>query len=148
MPDSTLIAIETKDGKAAVKAWHESHTEVKEKGVFVFPVNILSDGIEMSISDDGELKAVAEGCKKVKDRDEKRGNCFEIVYPFTMMMPDSTLIILESKEDQAVVKSWYEVNFEMKEIASFVFPINIEYPDGVKVEIDTKEDLGEIKKDC
>ncbi len=148
MPDSTLVTLESEDDRAVVKAWHESHPEVKEKGVYVFPINILSYGIEMSISDDGELKAVAEGCKKVKDRDGKRGDCFEIVYPFTMMMPDSTLIILESKEDQAVVKTWYEVNFEVKERATFVFPISLEYPDGVKVEIDTKEDFEEIKKDC
>ena len=41
MPDSTLITIETIDSKAAVKAWHEFHPEFKEKGVFVFPINIL-----------------------------------------------------------------------------------------------------------
>ena len=148
MPDSALVTLESDDDRAVVKAWHESHPEVKEKGLFVFPINILSDGIEMSISDEGELKAIAEKCKKVKDRDVKKGDCFEIVYPFTMMMPDSTLIILESKEDQAVVKSWYEVNFEVKERATFVFPISLEYPDGVKVEIDTKEDFEEIKKAC
>ena len=94
------------------------------------------------------LKLLAEGCKNGKDRDGKRGDCFEIVYPFTLMMPDSTLIILESEEDRAAVKSWHEANPEVKERGTFVFPISLEYPDGVKVEIDTKEDFKEIKKDC
>ena len=52
-------------------------------------------------------------------------------------MPDSTLIILESKEDRAGVKSWYEANPGVKERGTFVFPISLEYPDGAKVEIDT-----------
>lgn len=63
-------------------------------------------------------------------------------------MPDSTLIILESEEDRAAVKSWHEANLEVKERGTFVFPISLEYPDGIKVEIDTKEDFEEIKKDC
>ncbi|MDA8707427.1 hypothetical protein N9L97_03815 [Cyclobacteriaceae bacterium] len=148
MPDSTLVTLDSDDDRAVVKVWHDAHPEVKEKGVFVFPINILLDGNEMTISDEGELKATSEGCKNGKDRDGKRGDCFEIVYPFTLMMPDSTLIILESEEDRAVVKSWHEANPEVKERGTFVFPISLEYPDGVKVEIDTKEDFEEIKKDC
>ena len=61
------------------------------------------------------------------------------------MVPDSTLIILESKEYRALIKSWYEANPEVKERGTFVFPISLEYPDGAKVEIDTKEDFEEIK---
>ncbi|MDC1516394.1 hypothetical protein N8385_01605 [Cyclobacteriaceae bacterium] len=148
MPDSTLVTLESDDDRAVVKAWHDAHPEVKEKGVFVFPINILFDGIEMTISDEGELKAIAEGCKNGNDRDAKRGDCFEIVYPFTLKMPDSTFITLESDVDRAAVKAWHDAHLGVREKGVFVFPISLEYPDGERVEIDSKEDFEQIKKDC
>ena len=148
MPDSTLITIETIDSKDAVKAWHESHPEVKEKGVFVFPINILFRENEMKINGQDELKYIFDECKNGKRRDRKKEYCFEVVYPYTLLMPDGTLITLESKDDRKAVKAWHENHPEVKEKGILIFPIVLEYPEGDKVEINSKEDFEVIKKDC
>ena len=148
MPDSTLIAIETNDGKAAVKAWHESYPEVNEKGVFVFPINILFRENRMKINDQDELKSIFDKCRDEKRRDRKKEYCFEVVYPYTLLMPDGTLITLESKNDRKAVKAWHENHPEVKEKGIFIFPIVLEYPEGDKVEINSEEDFEDVKKDC
>ena len=148
MPDGTLITLESDDDREAVKAWHNAHPEVKDKGVFVFPINILVEGNKMKIHDQSEFKAIAEQCKNGKSDDRKKEDCFEIVYPFTLLMPDGTLITLESDDDRETVKAWHEAHPEVREKGVFVFPISLEYPQGDIVEIDSKEDFEEIKKDC
>ena len=148
MPDVSEIEISDVEGWDLVKAWYEVNPEEEERPLFVFPLNILVEESEMTINDEDEFRAIAEGCENSKGRDGKRGDCFEVVYPFTLIMPDSTHVTLESDDDRALVKAWHEANPEVKERGTFVFPISLEYPDGVKVEIDTKEDFKEIKKDC
>ena len=146
MPDVLEIEIADIEGWDLVKAWYEVNPEEEERPIFVFPLNILVEESEMTINDEDEFKAIAEGCKNSKDG--KRVDCFEVVYPFTLTMPDSALITLESDDDRAFVKAWHDAHPEVKEKGIFVFPISLEYPDGAKVEIDTKEDFEEIKKDC
>ena len=148
MPDVSEIEISDVEGWDLVKAWYEVNPEEEERPIFVFPLNILVEESEMTINDEDEFKAIAEGCKNSKGRGGKRGDCFEVVYPFTLTMPDSTLVTLESDDDRAVVKAWHDAHPEVKEKGVFVFPISLEYPDGERVEIDSTEDFEQIKKDC
>ena len=58
----------------------------------------------------------------------------EVIYPYTLLMPDGTLITLKVKDDEKAVKAWHENHPEVKE-RYVIFPIILEYPEGNKVEI-------------
>ena len=53
----------------------------------------------MKINDQDELKSIFNECINEKRRDRKK-YCFEVVYPYTLLMPDGTLITLESNNDR------------------------------------------------
>ncbi|MAZ41208.1 MAG: hypothetical protein CMB93_00255 [Flammeovirgaceae bacterium] len=147
MPDVSEIKIADIEGWDLVKAWYEVNPEEEERPIFVFPVNILIEEIEMTINDEDEFKAVAEGCKNSKGRDGKRGDCFEEVYPFTLTMPDSTHVTLESDDDRAVVKAWHDAYPEAKEKGVYVFPMNI-LLDGIEMKISNERELKAIAEGC
>ena len=46
--------------------------------------------------------------------------------PFSMELPDGSVITIEQEEDNKQIEEWYINNPDSKERASFVFPIDIE----------------------
>ena len=88
------------------------------------------------------------------DRDdfgEKRGwECFEIVYPITIMMPNGSAYIIDSEEDPDIdaVKNYYEENEGAEERPSIVFPVNIIDNVGETKTISSEEEMKDAYRQC
>ena len=82
---------------------------------------------------------------------EKRDwNCFEIVHPYTIMMPNGTSYTIESDEDTNLdeIKRYYEENQGVDEKPALVFPVNILGYDGETEAINSEEEMKNAYREC
>lgn len=83
-----------------------------------------------------------------RPRHGRRRSCFRLVYPFSVTMPDDTVITLESREDKSLIREWYSVNPDVDERPELVFPVDIEYQDGTIATINSQEELESAREEC
>ena len=88
------------------------------------------------------------------DKDEfgekREWNCFEIVYPYTIMMPNGTSYTIESEEDTDLeqVKSYYEENQGEDVKPTLLFPVNILGYDSETETINNEEEMKIAYREC
>lgn len=88
----------------------------------------------------GDPEAMPEGGK---DR------CFEFVYPIDIMMPDSSVVTVNSGEEfKDAVKTWRENNPGVQGRPHIVFPVDVTLKDGTVKTISSKEEFKELMKFC
>lgn len=73
-----------------------------------------------------------------RPRHGPRRSCFKVLFPFSLTMPDGTIITLEDRSDRALVRAWYQENPGVTEKPNVVFPIEIEYQDGTVATINSQ----------
>lgn len=83
-----------------------------------------------------------------RPRHGRRRSCFKITFPFSLTMPDDSVITLESRADRALVRAWYVANPGTTERPQLVFPIEIEYQDGTTATINSQEELENARTEC
>ena len=84
------------------------------------------------------------------DREDKE-KCFELVMPYTLIMPDASLITIETEEDREKVEEWYKNNPDSKDRPSIQFPVDIivETDEGERtITINNEEEMKEAKGRC
>ena len=82
---------------------------------------------------------------------EKRDwNCFEIVHPYTIMMPNGTSYTIDSDQDTDLdeIKRYYEENQGVDEKPALVFPVNILGYDGETEAINNEEEMKNAYREC
>ena len=57
--------------------------------------------------------------------DEKKDDCFAIVYPISFIMPDGSNISMLNQEDWYSIKFWYEQNPNVGNRPTLQYPIGI-----------------------
>lgn len=141
MPDGSSITLESRADKSLIRAWYESNPDATEKPALVFPVDIeYQDGTVETIVDQAALIAAREGCKRVR--------CFDIVYPFSVTMPDASVITLNAKEDRYLIREWYKANPDAEGRPELVYPIDIEFEDGSIQTINDDTEFEAAKESC
>tara|TARA_B100000902_G_scaffold259532_1_gene245760 strand:+ start:74 stop:1219 length:1146 start_codon:yes stop_codon:yes gene_type:complete len=152
MPDGSTIELEKHEDKRLVDEWYKDNPDEKERPKHAFPlivviVNDEDEKEEITLESEEELKELAKECVK---EDNKRGDCFKVVMPFSMELPDGLVIVIEQEEDRKQIEEWYINNPDSKERASFVFPIDIEIFEKKENEEESKvltiNDEEELKK--
>lgn len=83
-----------------------------------------------------------------RPRHGRRRSCFKIVFPFSVTMPDDSVITLESRADKSLIRAWYEANPDATEKPELVYPIEIEYQDGTTATINSQEELITAREEC
>lgn len=78
----------------------------------------------------------------------RRRSCFRIVYPFSVTMPDNSIITLEEKADRVLIREWYANNPDATEKPNLVYPIEIEYQDGTVESINDRAELLVARAGC
>ena len=84
------------------------------------------------------------------DREDKE-KCFELVMPYTLIMPDASLITIETEEDREKVEEWYKNNPDSKDRPSIQFHVDIivETDEGERtITINNEEEMKEAKGRC
>ena len=135
MPDGSIITIESDDEDqwSIIKSWYNENQDSDEKPVMQYPVVIFLDDESITINDDDELKSAYGACyseRRAGHHRNRNRNCFELVYPITFIMPDSSSITvnLDNEEGWEMLKSWYDENSGYEEVMpEFQYPIQIIY---------------------
>ena len=94
--------------------------------------------------------------KDDKDRDkdwdrEEKEKCFELVMPYTLIMPDGISITIETEEDREKVEEWYKNNPDSKDRPSLEYPVDvvIETDEGERtITVNSDDEMKEIQVRC
>jgi len=141
-----------------------SATETALRGDFadsyIVEVELAKDlGYKVLLETDNESRVEAKSevyfstkGKLLKDLKEKRirkrYKCFQFVFPIDFIMPDTTSITLNSKEEWIMIKDWYVANKGVKKRPEFVFPVDITIEDGTLQTLIDRGDLRRMKDSC
>ena len=112
------------------------------------------DGRKLDPDDYGDDYKDWYGERDGFDRDnfgEKRNwNCFDIVYPITIMLPNGSSYLIDSEEDSDLetIKSYYEENEGADERPSIIFPVNIIDHEGETKAINSEEEMEDAYRNC
>lgn len=155
-PDATTVEIASVDAmKEALKAWRKENPRVRTRPSLVFPFSVISASGEVIVVDNEvEQRELRIACGKTfggHDKD-KHKSCFKINFPFSVTLPDSTVITLNAKEDRKVlhdaIKEFKKANPGVRVRPELVFPISVTMEDGTVVTVNTKEELKALKESC
>ena len=148
MPDGSTQTIGDKNDWEVIKKWDDKK---EHKFSFQYPLDVIVDGTTTTVNSEKEMKEVGKDCFGDDDKDEikDKKDCFEIVLPVTVVLPDGTTQAVAVKDDWTAVKSWYENSPELKEWYTYQFPITVSFDDGAKVlDLNNADELEKLKKDC
>ncbi len=159
MPDGSTITIESDDEDqwSIIKSWYNENQDSDEKPVMQYPVVIFLDDESITIDDDDELKSAYGACyseRRAGYHRNRNRNCFELVYPITFIMPDSSSITvsIDNEEGWEMLKSWYDENSGYEEVMpEFQYPIQIIYEtqDGDSIaDINSDAEMITAKSEC
>lgn len=115
--------------------------------------NFTDDNEIIEILENGEVMLTSlseeDGQPSSIDTDRRRfrrfrhGNCYRLVFPLTVVLPDGINQIAENpRELRRIVRTWKRDNPDSDERPSILYPYNIELPKG---DIFTIEDANDIK---
>ena len=105
----------------------------------------------------GKGEGRGEGEGKDEGRGEGEGEeserCFEFIMPYTIMMPDSSIITLSEESDRDKIRTWYKENPKYKKRPQIQFPVDIHLLDVEEGNEDTltlssSEDLKKVMERC
>ena len=150
MPDGTILSGDEKELVQAIKSWYNEHPDVNAKPQLIFPVDISwpDKDIIKTLENEDDLEKAKKYCESDKNDDEK-DDCFDILLPYSLTMPDGTVIQINGESDVDPVKSWYEAHPDVKKEPTLIYPIQIAWPDkDIIVTINNEEELEQAKKDC
>jgi len=152
MPDASLITIETEEDREKVEEWYKNNPDSKDRPSLEYPVDVVIETDEgestITVNSDDEMKEIQGRCEK--DREEKE-KCFELVMPYTLIMPDASLITIETEEDREKVEEWYKNNPDSKDRPSLEYPVDvvIETDDGERtITVNSDDEMKKILGRC
>lgn len=155
MPDGSTETISQEADWEFVKKWDNKKGE---EFSFQYPLDLLIEGATVTVNSEKEMDEYGKDCfdddKEGDWDDDKEGeydkeDCFEIVLPVTIVLPDGTTQSIAAEGDWDAVKAWYENHPDAKEEYSYQYPITISYDDGAKIfDLNSVEELEKLEKDC
>ena len=101
----------------------------------------------------GEGEGEGEGKGEGRGEGEESERCFEFIMPYTIMMPDSSIITLSEESDRDKIRTWYKENPKYKKRPQIQFPVDIHLLDVEEGNEDTltlssSEDLKKVMERC
>jgi hypothetical protein len=89
-----------------------------------------------------------DGQEDKNKEDEGKENCFELVYPLSVTMPDGSVLSGDKENLWSTVKAWYEVNPDSKDKPNLNYPIDVIWKDDVQKTINNELEMEVAKKYC
>ena len=102
---------------------------------------------------EGRGEGEGEGKGEGRGEGEESERCFEFIMPYTIMMPDSSIITLSEESDRDKIRTWYKENPKYKKRPQIQFPVDIHLLDVEEGNEDTltlssSEDLKKVMERC
>ena len=155
MPDSTTITVAEEKDREKIKIWYENNPKVEKRPMVQFPVDIYFDSEEkeerITISTLEELKEILESCREF---DKNQENCFVIKFPYSVEMPDSSIITINAVGDRKKIEEWYENNPNNDKEHKLVYPVQLlfefekEGEDSEILTVNSFDEMKEVQSKC
>ena len=129
LADGTIQEVYDEEGLEAIYADLDDDDEEPQ---FQFPITVLFDDMEITVSAE-ELEELEESCY---DSDEEDDFCFELVYPLSLILPDGSVLEVDSGEALEAVFEEYDA---MDEYPEFEFPLTIQTEEGEELMVFEEE---------
>lgn len=147
MPDESTITLDSAADRSQVRDWFTANPGIEGKPELQYPVTITyEDGTEVLLEDKEDMHSEKSACPKPSGR--RWDKCFTLKLPVSFLMPDGTIITVNSDDEFSQLKEWRETNPDVEDKHLLQFPVTIIYKDGTEVEITTVEDMQAVKKEC
>lgn len=84
-----------------------------------------------------------------KNKEDKgKKDCFELVYPLSITMPDDSVLSGGKEDLWTAVKTWYEVNSTSEEKPTLNYPVEVIWKGGEQKTINNETEMAVAKKYC
>lgn len=104
------------------------------------------------VNDETTLMALVMGeehGKGEKGEEKNENDCFTLVYPITLTMPDGTSLTGADHDDLwDAVKDWYDAHPDSDQRPAFVFPVEVVFYDGTLQTVNDQEEMGALWENC
>ncbi|MBK8668043.1 MAG: hypothetical protein IPN89_00715 [Saprospiraceae bacterium] len=146
--------------KTVIKTWRENNPKVKTRPSIAFPYSVVNEtGEVIMIEDLAAQRELRIACAKnflgnhgPQGHNDRPKLCFKPAFPYSVSLPDGTIIALNSKEDlktlHDAVKAYKKAHPGEKFRPVLVFPINVTLEDGTSVTLNSAEELKALKESC
>ena len=138
MPDETIITITAEEDYSLIRTWYQENSGIREKFTLVFPINVLIDGEEITMDQDAFEELITS---QKNDRKPK----MQLKMPYQVQMPDGSFITIETKEDRALIRIWYQENPGVEEKFVYVFPLTVIINDN-EIVVNSAEELMRLRR--
>lgn len=127
----------------------EDDDECYDDPILVYPVSVtLEDGSVEVVMDNDDLIELVESCFCDHDDDDDDEECFEILFPISILYPDGSTLVLNSIEEaDSVYDAWVIVHGDSI-IPEIIFPINVELEDGSILIVNDDDEFGDLEDAC
>ena len=138
LPDGTARELVRDTDWQSIAAWYLGH-DTEASFEFGYPmVATTIDGYRNTIESIDDLESLQEECYAVANtywdaEDLQDSDCFETIYPITVLMPDGTPVSVMHKDDweraEDEADEWYD-NSDSDEEPTFQYPIRVRLTNG------------------
>lgn len=169
-PDSTVVVIDSYETlKASLVEWRKNNPKVSSKPSIAFPFSVINESGEIiTVENETQQAELRAACGKPGPHNGGGHNggghnggghnggqgkhCFEINFPYSVSLPDSTIVTLTTSADKALlhsaIKDFKAANPGVKVHPELVFPISVTLEDGTVTTVNSKDELKAIKDAC
>ncbi len=151
LPDGTQVEVSDPDDWQEIRKWYADNPNATERPVLVYPIQIaFTNGSLATINSEEELKRASESCNNQPGSmpPPTIRPCFQLVYPFTVTLPNGSDVTPETEEDWLEVRQWYADNPEVEERPQFVFPLQIALANSDTTTVNSEEELRKASESC
>ena len=140
-----------------IKTWFDQNPESEDFPSLNYPITIVVDSTTATVQSEEELCEIIEQCFDDFDFDGEWGDdfdeiledCFEVIYPIDVTLPDGTTQTVNSDDElEQLIETWYEQNPESEECPTPNFPIDIITSDMDTVAINSEMELDNVIEEC
>jgi len=109
-------------------AWFDANPDSREEPSLIFPIQIILESVDrpVDVQSEAELERLYNRCDYDDEGDEDRFECFEIVFPVGVTIPDGTTQRAADEEAlERIFERWFNANPNSEEEPTLIYPIQI-----------------------
>lgn len=169
LPDSSTVLVNSyEEIKTALRSYFEANGTGQGSGphnirpfrprmAFVFPFSVMSqEGEIITVNSNADLLALRAACAGTFDHHGPAGHgdhglsCFEIVFPITVLFPDSTTATATDRQSlHLLLRTWHQDNPGVGGRPQITFPLTVKLTeDGTLVTVANRQELHDLKESC
>ena len=149
-PDGTSQEANNDDElEQSFEDWLDQNPDSFDEPTFVFPIEIILMGETQTVNSEGDLCILLQACDdEYEDDDGAYEECFELVYPVTILFPDGTSLVANNYDElERIEDDWEDSNPDSEEEPMLEFPLDIDL-EGEIVTIEDYETLEALEDEC